>query len=232
MTALFSLICPQSNSAPASMEQALIDFQAKRYSQALSGFQNVSRSNQRDPLCHYYLALCYQNMNQIALSSKEYQWVAANSRDPKIRSQAQVGLAQMQHYQSARQTQLASASASSVRSAAAPQISAPAKGAVQFSQGKMKVLEFFTQWCHVCKIFDPVFDQVQSSSKYAATCKFQRYDAEDPSNSDLVQRYEVSHYPTVIFADSNGKQIDRFAGSTNAASFGALIDRALVQLPK
>ncbi|MBX9687953.1 MAG: thioredoxin family protein [Candidatus Obscuribacterales bacterium] len=209
--------------------QALSDFQSRKYSQALAGFKSASAQNPSDPNCHYYMALCYQYLNQASLAANEYQWVASYSRDPRLKAQAQTGLAQMGRYQSARASQTAASAASAALNSSS--LTSSGSPASPFSRGRLKVIEFNTKWCHVCKTFDPIFSSVQSNSKFSSTCSFQQLDAEDPQNVDLANKYEIKAYPTVIFADSNGRVVNRFAGGTNAEGLISLIDQSLQKLP-
>lgn len=208
----------------SSYSQAIVDFHAKRYSQALTGFQDTIKTNPTDPMLHYYVALCDGYLNQVDSAIKEYKWVVTNCHDPKISAQAKLGLAQAERYKAS----------TGWHQSASPAFSDSAKqdNSVKFASGKMSVIEFNTSWCHVCKRFDPVFDEVKSSSKYSSNCKFQRFDAEDPKNIQLVEKYSVRGYPTVIFADSKGDQIHRFSGGTDSNGFCRMIDQSLAQLPK
>jgi thiol-disulfide isomerase/thioredoxin len=215
--------------APASYTQAVADFQSKRYAQALSGFQTASRANPSDPMCHYYMALCYQYLNQVGYSTQEYQWVAANSRDPRLKAQAQSGLAGLQRYQSARMVQLSSATAAALPAASGGPNTPPPN---PFTRGRIKVIEFNTKWCGVCKKYDPVFDQVRSDSKFSSRCEFNCLDAEEPGNADLVQKYAINSYPTTVFADASGKMINRFRGFASAEGLGSMINLALSKVPK
>lgn len=211
-----------SYAADANYQQALADFQAKKYSSALTGFQKVASSNRADVLSHYYMALCYQNTNQMGLAAREYQWVATYSKDPALKTKAGAGAAQLSRYQTSRadnrilQTQTTSAT--------------PAAGSKsQYSRGRLKVMEFYTSWCKVCKMFEPNFQAAQS--QYGNRCDFQKLDAEDPSNRSLVEKYGISGYPTTVFTDSSGKMINVYAGATSADGLGAMIEGCLVQLP-
>lgn len=218
-------IAPASG-APTSLDKAVSDFKAKKYSLALSEFQEASRRNPQDPLAHYYAALCCHYNNQFAQAIQQYQWVAVNCRDPLLRSRAQSGLTELTNYQSAQQSRPQSQTGSTGRS--------PATGAAvrtDFAPGKMRVIEFKTSWCHVCKEFEPVFEQTRSSRKYYSLCSFDVLDAESPDNAELVQKYEIRAYPTTVLVDSLGKQIDRFSGGLDAASLERFIDRGLEQIP-
>ena len=62
--------------AEGGFKASVADFEAKRYAQALRGFEDFSAANRSDILSHYYIALCHQNMNHLPLALREYQWVA------------------------------------------------------------------------------------------------------------------------------------------------------------
>lgn len=204
--------------------QAQKDFAAKKFESALSGFQSVVRTRPRDSSCHYYLALCYQNLNKMGAANLEYQWIVSNSADPRMKAQAQQALSQLAHYKPPAQITTAAATNS-----AAPRQVAQAG---DFAKGKIKVIEFNTRWCHVCKIYDPVFDKVQHSNKYNSSCDFQQLDAEAPQNQRMVEKYGITGFPTTIFADSSGKQIARFSGGTSPAGLMSYIDSALQKVPR
>ncbi len=199
------------------------DFAARKFTTALEGFQNVARTLPRDPSCHYYLALCYQNLGKVGPANLEYQWLLSNSTNPKLKAQAQQGLNFLAHYKPPAQS-------ASVTSNLATQARVPQTG--DFARGKIKIIEFSTKWCRVCKIFDPVFDQVQRSNKYGASCEFKRLDGEEAQNQQLLAKYGVTGFPTTIFADSKGKQITRFSGGTNADGLMSYIDSALQKIPR
>ena len=208
--------CLPAKSADAVYAQAMSDFQARRYPAALAGFQKVAAANRADIPSHYYMALCYQSTNQLALASREYQWVATYSKDPALKSKAQAGAAQLSRYASSSSSTSPSTSNSNMNPFMAAMMGAgkSQQRKSEFSSGRMKVTEFYTQWCHVCRDFEPEFKQAQSN--YSNKCDFKRLDAEDPSNRDLVEKYKVKNYPTTVMADSTGKPVKIFVGLTSA----------------
>lgn len=220
-TLMFMAVCGVLPAEAASQEfqAAMADFQAKRYSQALQGFQSIGRSNRSDILSHYYIALCYQNMNQVALATQEYQWVARYSKDPGLVAKAKAGAAQLSRYQSVRSQSIASSSSTGTGQ----------KKNSPYSKGRLKVIEFYTTWCHVCREYEPQFEKAQSD--YSSKCDFQRLNAEDGDNLNLVKKYKIAAYPTTVFADSSGKVVNIFSGSTSARHLGGMIDECMALLP-
>lgn len=233
LAALFFLFCMPVYSADPVYAQAMSDFQARKYSAALAGFQKVASANRADIPSHYYMALCYQSTNQLALASREYQWVATYSKDPSLKSKAQAGAAQLSRYAGASSNSTSSSTSNGNMNPFMAAIMGAANNTPQrkseFASGRMKVTEFYTQWCHVCKDFDPEFKQAQAN--YSSKCDFKRLDAEDPSNRDLVEKYHVKNFPTTVMADSTGKPVKIFVGLTSAFGLGNMIDQAMASLP-
>lgn len=119
-------------------DQAVQNYKAKRYSQAIAGFQTFSQANPSDAMSHYYMALCYQGMNQMALAKQQYEWVSANARDPNLRSYAATGLSGLGKIKS---TFTPSNSGPVIPAS----FSRPGSGAVSIA-GRLKVIEFYTEW--------------------------------------------------------------------------------------
>lgn len=121
--------------ANPAFDQAVAAYKARNYHAAVLGFQNAMKSNPSDPMTHYYLALCYQGSNQIALAKQEYTWVSSCS-NAQLRSYAASGLANLSKYPSS----VNGSGRTDPRSTVAM-----AGGAPRIS-GRLKVLEFYTDW--------------------------------------------------------------------------------------
>lgn len=134
---IVALVAPQGSMAgnPA-FEQAVQLYKSRQYASALAGFQAVLKTYPRDASTHYYMALCYQGMNQVSLARQQYEWVAA-SNDPTLRSFASSGLAQLQKFPSTYSGAIAAAptNLASRIASAAPRVN-----------GRLKVIEFYTDW--------------------------------------------------------------------------------------
>lgn len=197
--------------APSAFEQAVQSYKAGRYSQALAQFQAVSAANPSDALSHYYMALCYQCLSQVASATQHYQWVATYSRDPSLRSMAQAGMAQLAQYSARRTYTGASPVVDTGRRSARA-----GRAAVASTAPVRQVIEFYTDWCGVCKKFAPTFEAAKSRFSQV---RFQQLDAEDPSNEGLVARYGIKAYPTLVYLDGSGKVIRNESGAPMGDSF-------------
>ena len=88
-------------------------------------------------------------------------------------------------------------------------------------QDKLVFVDFVTDWCGPCKVMD----------KYVYTSKL----AVDTMNSviavqldgdkekELVERYQVTGYPTMLLLDSDGQVVRRISGYASATRLKALI---------
>lgn len=205
-----------------SFNDGVTEFNAKHYSRALALFQNYSKGNPSNVLAHYYTGLCYQYLNQVASASSQYQWVATYSTNPKLKAQAEGGLSELKRYQASRSYQVYS---DTNTGGGTPGTGRAATG---FAPGRIKVMEFHTQWCGVCKKFSPVFERVRGS--YGSRCDMQSLDAEDSGNQTLVQRYQIGSYPTTVLADSSGKVIHQFSGAVDETGLKSIIDQCIRQV--
>ncbi len=206
---------PKAASAPSGFDQGVQLYNSRQYARALSQFQQAARVAPQDAATHYYMGLCYQCLNQVALATQQYQWVASTSRNPSLRSQSQAALAQLSHYQANRSYSGSGVTAASSQNASTRQPAPAAAGAQKpRASGRLKILEFWTSWCHVCKGFAPIWDSV--SSQYKSRAEFQSLNAEDPGNSDLVAKYGVHAYPTIIYTDNSGKVLNRIEGAPSS----------------
>lgn len=184
-----------SNASSPGLDQAVANYRAGRYSQALVQLESL---NQSDPLVHYYMGLCYHNLNQVSRALQEYQWVAQAARDPALRQNAQLGMQQLSQYQSHRtyagQGNVYHGSASSAASSG--------------YGGRPKVIDFFATWCGPCKELAPRLEAIES--QYRGRVDFERIDIDQ--NESMKDQYRVHAVPTLVFIDGHGKVVDRLEG--------------------
>lgn len=68
---------------------------------------------------------------------------------------------------------------------------------------KPKILEFYASWCEPCKQLKPIIEKAKAD--YADKVEFVSYNIDDPKAEKVVEDYEVSPIPTLIFLDSNNQ---------------------------
>lgn len=76
--------------------------------------------------------------------------------------------------------------------------------------GKPKVLEFYASWCEPCKQLKPILDKAKAD--YKDKVDFISYDIDKPQTEKVLQDYEVSPIPTLIFLDSNNQVVSYSIG--------------------
>ncbi len=80
------------------------------------------------------------------------------------------------------------------------------------------MIDFFTTWCGPCKKLDQVtWKDPQVVEWIEETCVALKLDAE--RETGLAVRYKVTGYPTIVFVDSSGTEIDRLVGYHDPSEF-------------
>ncbi len=72
-------------------------------------------------------------------------------------------------------------------------------------EAKPKVLEFAATWCEPCKQMQKVIEKAKS--EYGDQVEFIHYDIDDPKSEKVIDDYEVSPIPTLIFLDKNNEVV-------------------------
>jgi thiol-disulfide isomerase/thioredoxin len=188
-----------ANSAP-SFQQAVADYNAGKYSQALGEFKQFVAAYPTNAQSHYYIALCYQSMGNRAEARQEFT-LTDRYGDGSLKGYAQSALKVL--------GAPGTSSARSVASAPVQPVRVGANSAPTQTASTSQVLEFYTDWCHVCKEFEPKWSAAQGK---VSGVQFQRYNAEDSSNASLVQKYSVHAYPTLVYLDRSGNVLKNMAG--------------------
>jgi len=129
----------QTLAAP-SFQEAVADYQAGRYAQALGKLEAVKAAYPSNALVHYYVALCQQAVGHIEQAKVEYQWVIS-SRDPKLAPMATTGLSQLSG------VRVSGSGGGSSSGSSSPTMAAPAGGGAKTANAKVsKILEFWATW--------------------------------------------------------------------------------------
>lgn len=82
---------------------------------------------------------------------------------------------------------------------------------------KLKVMDFFAEWCGSCKTIGPIFDEVTLELKEVV---FQKVDID--TNYEMAAKYGIKAIPTIIF-ERDGKVVHRKMGSVTKPQLIELI---------
>ena len=75
---------------------------------------------------------------------------------------------------------------------------------------KPKVIEFTAKWCDPCQQLKPIM--AKAKADYADQVEFITVDIDDPKSEKIIEDYEVSPIPTLIFLDSSNQVITYSVG--------------------
>jgi thiol:disulfide interchange protein len=101
------------------------------------------------------------------------------------------------------------------------------------SEGRAMFVDFYTDWCGVCKMMDRKTFRDPEVVRALAELVPVRVDSEDETardgfrGSDLAERHAIRGYPTLILFDSNGRELSRRAGYLEPRAFLAWLDSSL-----
>lgn len=70
---------------------------------------------------------------------------------------------------------------------------------------KPTVIDFYASWCQPCKQTNTALDKLKES--YGDRVSFMRVDVDDPDNERIIDQYEVSPIPTLVFLNTEGEVV-------------------------
>jgi tetratricopeptide (TPR) repeat protein len=89
-----ALMCTVALAATPTFKDAVNEYNAGKYKEALAKFSVLMKSNRTNPTLHYYSAMCHQNLGQMGEARTEYQYVVTNG-DAGLQGYAQRALASL-----------------------------------------------------------------------------------------------------------------------------------------
>ncbi|CAN5605258.1 hypothetical protein BH11CYA1_BH11CYA1_42170 [soil metagenome] len=87
------------------------------------------------------------------------------------------------------------------------------------------VIDFYANWCQPCKQLDTALAKVKTT--YGEKVTFMRVDVDDPNSQPLMDQYEVSPIPTVVFLNPEGEVVSYSIGSSSEGSISSNINKIL-----
>ena len=85
------------------------------------------------------------------------------------------------------------------------------------NDGKKKVVYFYMNGCPHCDTFSPIWDEFKQTSKLP-THKIESADA-----GEMMSKYKISGFPTIILLDENNNKLKELEGPRTIAGLNAMI---------
>jgi thiol-disulfide isomerase/thioredoxin len=70
---------------------------------------------------------------------------------------------------------------------------------------KPRIFEFYADWCEPCKLLEPVMAKIKT--EYGDQVEVTRINVDDKNNADMLEQYDVSPIPTVIYMNPDGQVV-------------------------
>ena len=91
------------------------------------------------------------------------------------------------------------------------------------SSDKPVLLYFWAEWCQPCNIISPIVDEI--SEQYEGKIKVGKINADE--NHELLKRYNVTGFPTILIVDNGGQVVDYHVGMDSKKSIEEKIENVL-----
>jgi len=90
---------------------------------------------------------------------------------------------------------------------------------------KPKIINFYASWAQPCKLLQPVIEKAKN--QYGDQVEFLSVDVDDPKNDHLIQEFDVSPIPTIVFLDGEGQMVTFTIGFSGDAAIESGIKKVL-----
>ncbi|MBX9686983.1 MAG: tetratricopeptide repeat protein [Candidatus Obscuribacterales bacterium] len=206
LTLMLSLAVSSSASEAATkseFEQAVAIYLEDNYLEALNKFQALAKKEPNNPRVQYYLALSYQRLGKHAEAAAAYQSALKNSKDQAFNEVLNERLARVLK-------RLGKSTGKKLADEESVQVAAK-------HEPLSRVIWFSTNWCSVCKHFEPSWENAKK--KFKGKILFEHLNAEDPSAFKEVQTYRPKAYPTLVYIDAKNQVISNHAEAPSPSDF-------------
>jgi thiol:disulfide interchange protein DsbD len=85
------------------------------------------------------------------------------------------------------------------------------------AENKTMLLDFYTDWCTYCKQMDK--DTYGDARVVNKSAQMVCVKVNGDNENELVSKYGIEGYPTIVFVDVNGTEKDRLVGYTGPEDF-------------
>ncbi|MBA3857110.1 MAG: hypothetical protein C0507_09415 [Cyanobacteria bacterium PR.3.49] len=164
---------------------------------AIQHFQIAVRENPTSCEAHYLLGQSYCKVKQFVKAKDEYRRairLGKGNKNAQLANQAMMQLPK---------SVLSPKTGADTRMIASVLGLARVRGAE--GESKPTVIDFYASWCQPCKQTNQALDKLKGS--YGDKVSFMRVDVDDPNNERIIDQYEVSPIPTLVFLNGEGEVV-------------------------
>lgn len=79
-----------------------------------------------------------------------------------------------------------------------------------------RIFEFYAEWCEPCKLLKPVISKIKT--QYADKLEVTSINVDDKGSQDMMDQYDVSPIPTVIYLNPDGQVVGYSIGFSGEKS--------------
>lgn len=90
---------------------------------------------------------------------------------------------------------------------------------------KPTVIDFYASWAQPCKLLKPAMEKARA--EYGDRVNFLMVNVDDPNSEDIVDKYEVSPIPTLVFLKADGEVATFSVGFSGEGSVERGIEKIL-----
>lgn len=92
-------------------------------------------------------------------------------------------------------------------------------------ENKPVMVDFYTEWCGWCKKLDQ--DTYSNPKVQELAGKFVCVKVDGDKDRASVSKYKINGYPTIVFLDSTGEEIDRNVGYAGPDELAKMMEKLL-----
>lgn len=184
------------------MAQGKSLMQAQKYGEALKCFSKQIEAKPTDGECHYLMGKSYFKTKDFAHARKHFRMAIRYGNGSQFAKKANDELLAMggEHVKPRMgfDTRMLASLFGFTRERGTGEAAKPT------------VISFYASWAAPCKRLDDVM--VKYKQEHAKQLNFIRVDVDDPKNDQLVDQYEVSPVPTIVFLNDEGEVVSYSVG--------------------
>ena len=95
------------------------------------------------------------------------------------------------------------------------------------SESRPTIIDFYATWCNPCQQLHTTLEKAKT--EYGDKINFVRVDVDDEKNQKLIDQYEISPIPTVVYLNTRGEVVTFSIGFSGEASINDEIKKILEQ---